>query len=310
MLISICICTYNRGDILPFCLNSLNAINELGPGQALEIIVVDNNSTDNTREVVEEFSGRLRFPLKYILERQQGSSAARNRGVQEAAGAYVAFLDDECLVDKDWMTIALHDIEKFSPSILGGPYFGAFLPGDRPAWFRTEYGDAPFVEKRYAKGFQPGFRASAGNMFVRREVFEIARFDVAKGPKGEVFNIGEETDLQDRFFLRRPLESVFYDPTMVARHLIRPEKMNLANYAQRLMLTSLSEPGEVSTAAMLSAAAKSSAKAVILSISALFRNREAYPFWQNFAYEQIIPSTCYRAGIVRKYFRQRFGSVR
>src|SRR5476651_2262214 len=123
--------------------------------------------------------------MRYVLEREQGISAARNRAIDEAAGDYLAFLDDECIVNSDWLSTAIADIAQFRPNIMGGPFYGAFLPGNRPKWFKLEYGNAShFINVHYPKGFHSDFRACSGNIFVRRDVFESVRFDVAMGPKG------------------------------------------------------------------------------------------------------------------------------
>lgn len=309
MLTSICICTYNRCELLAYCLDSLARMDDPRPGNDLEIIVVDNNSRDETRSVVENLISHYPFALRYIFEPQQGISAARNRAILEAKGDYVAFLDDECIVNQDWITVALADIAQFQPSILGGPYFGAFLPGDRPEWFKVEYGDAPFIDQGYSKGFQDRFRASSGNMFTRRDVFESVRFDLEMGPKGDQLKIGEETDLQERFLCDHPTERIFYDPGLIVRHFIRVEKMSLPYRAQRAFATGLAEPEWVGGTECLTAATKALAHAVLAPFSCLFRDRSKYPSWQVFVYEHVIPATCFRAGTVARYFRNRFGSM-
>ena len=89
-----------------------------------------------------------------------------------------------------------------------GPYFGAFLPGERPGWFKVEYGNAYFMNYHYERGFQNTFRASGGNMFVRRDVFDAVRFDVAMGLVGGQHKLGDETDLQERDFGAHSTERV------------------------------------------------------------------------------------------------------
>ena len=85
-----------------------------------------------------------------------------------------------------------------------GPYFGAFFPGERPRWFKVEYGDAYFLKQHYERGFRNTFRASGGNMFVRRDVFDALRFDVAMGLVGAQLKLGEETDMQERYLSAQP----------------------------------------------------------------------------------------------------------
>lgn len=66
-----------------------------------EVIVVDNGSSDNTKEIAANFSGKLN--IKYILEREKGVPAARNTGIKSSSGDIIAFIDDDCLADKEWL---------------------------------------------------------------------------------------------------------------------------------------------------------------------------------------------------------------
>ncbi|MFA5389077.1 MAG: glycosyltransferase family A protein, partial [Candidatus Omnitrophota bacterium] len=66
-----------------------------------EVLVVDNNSSDNTREVVDNFNHGLK--IKYVLERTQGTSIARNTGIKNASGDIIVFFDDDCVAEKEWL---------------------------------------------------------------------------------------------------------------------------------------------------------------------------------------------------------------
>jgi len=273
----------------------------------IEIILIDNNSKDATRSLVENLIPDFPFKLRYVFEAEQGISAARNRAIDEAKGDYLAFLDDECIVNRDWLTTAVANIIKFRPSIMGGPFFGAFLPGDRPKWFKIEYGDAStFINDHYLKGFHADFRVCAGNMFVRRDVFESVRFDVNMGPKANLLKVGEETDLQDRYLSAHPREMIFYDPELIVRHFIRPEKMRLSYRAKWAFAASLATSGTIDHKTFLIAFGKGLAHALLSPFTYIWRDRRKYPFWQNFIYERVITATCFRAGIVAKYFNNRF----
>jgi glycosyltransferase involved in cell wall biosynthesis len=246
------------------------------------------------------------FKMRYVFEEQQGLSAARNRAVAEASGEYLAFLDDECTVNADWLSIVISDIEAYHPCVIGGSYIGEFLPGDRPRWFNVEYGNAYFLSRRYEKGFQDEFRASGGNMIVRRGVFEMLRFDVNLGMKSGKLNVGEETDLQDRFLQAHPSEKIFYEPEIIVRHFILPEKMRLSYRISREFVTALANLDKVDQKNFLRALRRALVGVILAPIRCIWRDRATYPFWQNFVYEQVIPPTCFHAGIVAKYLRDRF----
>jgi len=99
---TVLVATYNRGHLLPGTLAALES--QLVPDDLTwEILVVDNNSRDRTREAVASFAGAANVPVRYVLESQQGLSHARNRGVREAHGAVIAFTDDDVLPAPDWL---------------------------------------------------------------------------------------------------------------------------------------------------------------------------------------------------------------
>jgi glucosyl-dolichyl phosphate glucuronosyltransferase len=310
MLISVCVCTYNRAKILAHCLRSIGQLISPRPGCDIEIVVVDNNSNDDTADVVKRLVQEIPFEMRYVFEARQGLSAARNRAIDAARGDYLAFLDDECLVERDWLSIAISDIDAFHPCIIGGPYIGGFLPGDRPQWFKLEYGNAYFLEFEYEKGFQEEFRASGGNMIVRRNVFDGVRFDEDLGMKGNQLKVGEELDLQERFLRDHPSEMVFYEPAITVRHLIRPERLRLSYRTKRLFAHAMQGQGAVSRWQSITSLVKAMAHLTIAPARCLFRDRAKFPFWQNCAYEEILPAICYHlAAFVKPFKKQRASAV-
>src|SRR5438309_3069723 len=98
MTVTVVLCTYNRYQNLETALNSVAASVLPEPVQ-WEVLVVDNNSTDHTRKVVEEFCHRYPGRFRYLFEAQQGKSYALNSGVREARGNILAFMDDDVIVD-------------------------------------------------------------------------------------------------------------------------------------------------------------------------------------------------------------------
>lgn len=304
MRFSICVCTYNRAQILPHCLESLANLN-VPVGCEAEILVIDNNSVDNTRDVVDEYSRRSQIPIFYFHELQQGISTARNRAVKEARGDYIGFLDDECVVRPDWLEIIVADIDEFSPFIIGGPYVGAVLPGTAPKWFKTEYGDAYFLAYKYERGYQKGFRASGGNMVLHRSVFEAQRFDQKYGPKGNELKFGEETFLQEHFLRQNVDTMVFYEPRIDVAHYILSHKLSLSYYARRQM-----EMGachiKMRAAAIPFEVTRVLVELCVSSLRTAFRDRSAYPYWQNYAYERVIPRVMPVIGAALERFRGRY----
>ena len=164
-LFSIVTATYNRADLLALAIQSV-CDQTLDPAE-FEMIVVDNNSTDSTRSVVNTFC--TDHPnLIYLFEAEPGSSLARNKGCRQARGKYIAFIDDDCKVPSDWLVKAKTMIEQQAPGILGGPYY-AFYTTPKPAWFQDRYGSYEPSDKAGPLA-NPSILAT-GNLFVRRDLF-------------------------------------------------------------------------------------------------------------------------------------------
>ncbi|MGW8227274.1 MAG: glycosyltransferase family 2 protein [Gammaproteobacteria bacterium] len=220
--VSVVLCTYNRIELLKGAVGTL-----LCQSQSVcrhELLIVDNNSSDGTREYAmgcsEQFDN-----VRYIYEKQQGLSYARNRGLKEAYGEYVAYIDDDCEVPKDYIARLVEVLSVVKPTVLGGPAY-AFYRTPKPAWYKDEYAQYELAdharrleEKEYAYGF---------NMIYRRTCLEsVGGFDPALGMIGD--NIGYGEDVMPQILIREKIpDSVFYyDPSVCVFHLVRPEKMTL-----------------------------------------------------------------------------------
>lgn len=97
IIVSVIIPTYNRADLISITLDSL--LNQDYPSEFYEILVVDNNSTDNTKEVVKEYQRKTEAQIKYYFEARQGSHFARNNVVKYAQGELLYFTDDDMIAD-------------------------------------------------------------------------------------------------------------------------------------------------------------------------------------------------------------------
>lgn len=101
--VSVIVPCFDAEKTLGPCLDSLKAIRY--PAERLEVIIVDNGSTDGTRALLAE------YPFRALVETRRGSYAARNAGVKEAAGDVLAFTDSDCVVDPDWISEAVKALE-------------------------------------------------------------------------------------------------------------------------------------------------------------------------------------------------------
>ncbi|MFN2531073.1 MAG: glycosyltransferase [Pyrinomonadaceae bacterium] len=136
MKFSIIVATYNRADELE---KTLKSFGSLKVNDSWEVVVVDNNSLDNTQAVVNGCSKDFPVDLRYIFEKEQGRSAALNAGIAAARGEILAITDDDVRVDKDWLTAGGRALEKFGCDYVGGkalPIWG----GKRPEWLPNRGG--------------------------------------------------------------------------------------------------------------------------------------------------------------------------
>jgi glycosyltransferase involved in cell wall biosynthesis len=224
MDISIIICTYNRSNHLK---NILKSLSEQVMTEKLiwEIVVVDNNSKDDTFKVVKSFSNSSYIPVRYVKEEKQGLSHARNRGIMESDGKYVAFTDDDAIADRRWIASLWETFQNYRCDSVGGRIY--LKPVKQlPKWLKRElwgflgfldYGDKTFYLDRDRLPF-------GGNMAFSREIFErIGYFNPNFGRVGNTNYGSEEDELFLRFFESRA-EAV-YQPSAVVHHVIGSEKL-------------------------------------------------------------------------------------
>lgn len=219
-LISIVVCTHNRSELLKSCLSSLESQCKSLP---VEIIVVDNNSSDSTKSVVQEYQDRT-SKIRYVLERSQGVSHARNRGFKEANGKYVAYLDDDARACPGWIEAIITFFENHPDAAGGGGQYKAFSTVPIPNWYPKEYGAKSYgqetrqlKEKEWIIGF---------NMVFRKDVLvEAGGFDTTIGMNGDKVSYGEETQLTLRLIQHG--KKIYYCPDMKVEHAILPYKLNL-----------------------------------------------------------------------------------
>jgi len=130
--LTVLVCTHNRADLLRGALESLER-QSLARG-LFEVLVVDNASTDSTSTVVAECAARAKIDIRSVREAELGLDAARNRGLREAAGQIVAFLDDDARARHDWAAEILKGFERHDAPIQGGRV-DLLWESPRPVWF-------------------------------------------------------------------------------------------------------------------------------------------------------------------------------
>jgi glycosyltransferase involved in cell wall biosynthesis len=204
------VCTHNRAHRLEQTLNSLQQMT-VPFDLPWELIIVDNNSSDNTKKVIDNFINKSSLKIKYVFERNQGLSHARNMGIQEASGNIIAFTDDDCIVDRYWITSISKEFHA-DESIVGiGGRVLLYNKMDRPISIRIS------EERATISSTDRIFKLMIGcNMAIARPVFdEIGLFDTDFGA-GTRFASTEDLDFLYRVY-KRGLKLI-YSPDVLIYH--------------------------------------------------------------------------------------------
>jgi glycosyltransferase involved in cell wall biosynthesis len=174
--VSVVVCTYNRAKVLKQALVYLEA-SAARTNAAVEIVIVDNNSRDDTRAVIAVATLNSSVPVRYVLETQQGLSFARNRGIQESKGTVIAFTDDDCIVDPNWINALWREfVASLDVAVLGGRV-DLYSPEDQPVSIRPLTNRVRYTDVGQIYGLIIGC-----NLAVRRDAVKlIGRFDPALG---------------------------------------------------------------------------------------------------------------------------------
>lgn len=196
---TVIVCTYNRADSLRDTLAALQA-QEVAPDRQWEIIVVDNNSSDHTRYVVEEVRVSCKR-IVYAFEAVQGLSHARNHGIARADGNVILFTDDDVLPEPDWLESTLTGLSKFRADACGG-YIAPIWETAPPRWLTERFYGFLAIRNDRADDFlvKPGDTPPFGaNMAFRKAVFDkVGLFDGNRGRKGETLASGEDGEMFQR----------------------------------------------------------------------------------------------------------------
>lgn len=220
--LSLVVCTFNRARLLTDLLESIER--ELTDRLDLEVVVVDNNSTDGTRDVVVSFRHRLPN-LTYVFEGEQGLSAARNRGIRSSTKEYILYIDDDATLSEGFLMRAEVVLRRFEPDLFGGPVLPRF-DGPVPEWFDRNSEIRQF--ERFS-GFSKNGSVSGGNFGVKRSVVDrIGTFDTSLGMKGDRQGFGEDRELVERYRSRMSTseQKIYYAVELPVIHYTAPYKFD------------------------------------------------------------------------------------
>ncbi len=200
MDITVAICTWNRSELLRQTIDQFTRL-RIPAALTWELLVVNNNSTDATADVVQSFVGRL--PVRCVTEATPGKSHALNRAVREAHGTYILYTDDDVLVDPGWVEAYWAAFRRWpDAAVFGGP-IAPWFAGNPPEWLvrafhQVEYAFAALdlgSEARPLGGVDVPFGA---NLAMRMTEQRRYPYDPKLGPRPESGLRGEEITLVKR----------------------------------------------------------------------------------------------------------------
>jgi glycosyltransferase involved in cell wall biosynthesis len=224
--VSVVIPTYNRSTLLREAVNSVLGQDSQSP---FEIVVVDNNSQDDTAAVVRSLMDAHPGRVRYVVEREQGNAHARNCGVKSATAGVIAFIDDDVTVESNWLTSLKQALDaREDLSFVGGKVLPQWN-GPPPSWLTPEHW-APLALLDYGpdeliiSGKSPRGLLTA-NVAFRRTVFdEVGTFSPHLQRVKNFIGSMEDTE----FLMRvcRSGKKGLYLPGMIARAPVDVERLS------------------------------------------------------------------------------------
>jgi glycosyltransferase involved in cell wall biosynthesis len=224
VFLTVTIQTYNHAGVLAETLESLRAL-RCSKNIDYEILVVNNNSTDHTSEVIRSYANILAPRLRSVFEPRQGLSHARNRALHEARGEIVCFIDDDVKVDPGWLQAVSTAFIKYSASVVGGRSY-LIYPTCRPAWLhpkresllsRVDYGTRTLVntdKELFGLNFS----------VLRRIALDVGGFDTNLGRCGKSLISGEEKALLER--IQQSGGIIVYEPQAFVGHRVSKKRLS------------------------------------------------------------------------------------
>lgn len=216
--ITVVISTFNRCEMLPAAIESV--LTQEASGVSYELIVVDNNSTDSTKQVVHSFINQGHQNLRYVFEPQQGLSYGRNAGIKNARGAIIVFFDDDVRAHPDWLSNIKRAFDLYTEIDCVA---GKILPNwksDPPSWLTTDHwtplalqdhGNIPLCADQ-----ERPLPLAGANLAFRRHVFQDALFSPD-------FPRGQDLEFLVRFW--RAGGRAMFVPDVVVFADVQPERL-------------------------------------------------------------------------------------
>ncbi len=225
MLVTVAICTWNRAKLLDQTLAEMQKL-VIPEGVEWELIVVNNNSTDDTEAVLARHADKL--PLRGLLETKQGHSHARNCAIEAARGELLIWTDDDVLVDPQWLNEYVKAARQWPEAAVFGGTIDPWFEVDPPAWFLRNWNVAQsaFVVRQYGREMRPlaPHEGPAGaNMAFRMADMRAFEFDTSLGRFRDTLTGGDDDNVIRR--MRAAGRQGVWVGTAVVKHFLPTERL-------------------------------------------------------------------------------------
>ena len=226
MRLDVIVPTYNRQEMLKQTLNSLLTA-QVPSGLEVSVTAVDNNSTDKTRQVVEEWARRFDGRLNYVFESRQGRSSALNAGIMSTDGDLIGMIDDDEVIDERWYIRVQSAFSRGDVDFIGGPYMPRW-GASPPSWLPMNYvGVIGWIDGGdkvvpYDKNY-PGILMGGNAVLTRSIVEKVGLYMTSLSRTGKRLLAGEDEDMYQRLLAAGARG--FYLPDLIIHHYIPPERL-------------------------------------------------------------------------------------
>ena len=233
--------TYNRSQLLRRTISSLLQA-PIPAGLDVTIIIINNNSKDDTESVVLEIQSTSTRPLVYLKETKQGLSHSRNAGICAGTGDIIGIIDDDEEIHEDWFNVIMREFADQATDFIGGPYlpnWAAAVPAWLPPGYHGVIGASPARARSSFGGTFPG-GLLGGNAAIRRSAFDrVGLYSTKLGRSGKGLLSCEDSDLFSRL-LSAGFQGV-YVPDFIIYHHIPADRLTRKYHRRWCFWTGVSD---------------------------------------------------------------------
>ena len=224
MRLDVILPTFNRHELLKLTLESLLAT-EVPSDLIVSVTVVDNNSTDATRDTVDSYLSKFCGRLHYLFEKKQGRSQALNAGISSTHGDLVGMIDDDEQIDQRWFRRIYEIFSSGEVDFIGGPYVPRW-PAAPPAWLpRDHAGVIGVVDggSQHAYGTSDAELMGGNAVISRAMLTRVGLYSTDLGRTGKRPLADEDTDMYHRLLAAGARG--LYVPDLIIYHYIHPDRL-------------------------------------------------------------------------------------